>query len=383
MRGGTTPHLALGAACLVLLGFVWPWKVHGPWPQSSDLPVAPLGHPRIEERLGEGHADPGAGFRFAAYGDQRALADGEWQTLVAAIAALEPAPHFVIDTGDIVDNGEHSDQFAMLAEILAPIAHLPYLVAVGNHELHNNEGGAGRANTAACLGALDPEFGVERMYYRKDLGPVSFIFLDTNDWVYGDDGEAQDAFGERGLAQLRWLQDALASVRDRPATVVVMHHPFLQSSRKHREASQAIWSIQWEGVGLAERFLEAGVDLVLAGHTHTYERFRLELDDGRAMTLINLSGRPRSSFLWFGDGRRRARDIAGRELEWLADKGWADLAGWRITQEAAMVEDESNQFGLFTVDAAGGLALEMVFLDDESQDGQRREARVVLHRADD
>ena len=41
----------------------------------------------------------------------------------------------IIDTGDIVDNGKHADQFAMLHDILEPVRAWPYLVAVGNHEL--------------------------------------------------------------------------------------------------------------------------------------------------------------------------------------------------------------------------------------------------------
>ena len=45
--------------------------------------------------------------------------------------------------------------------------------------------------------------------------------------------------------------------------------------------------------------IEGGVDLVICGHTHTYERFRLRRGE-RELSLINLSGRPQNSFLFFG-----------------------------------------------------------------------------------
>ena len=55
-----------------------------------------------------------------------------------------------------------------------------------------------------------------------------------------------------------------------------------------------------------------------------------------------------------------------------ADEGWRDLDRWSIFQEGAMVDFSDNQFGLFTVDEAGGITMEMVFVDDEADAGIRR-----------
>jgi len=50
------------------------------------------------------------------------------------------------------------------------------------------------------------------------------------------------------------------------------------------------------------------------------------ITDGQGeIVLVNLSGRPRDSVLWFGAGGRRARDIRGREDEWFAEAGWTGL----------------------------------------------------------
>jgi hypothetical protein len=152
----------------------------------------------------------------------------------------------------------------------------------------------------------------------------------------------------------------------------VIHHPIIQSSRKHRAQARALWSYTYEGRTLPDILIDGNVDLVLTGHTHTYERFVLERADGRSLHLINISGRPRTDFLWFGASARRARDISGREIAWLADCGWTDLEDWSVTQEDAMVGGEANQFAIFNVSADGTLTMEMHFLDDDNPGGLRR-----------
>jgi len=164
---------------------------------------------------------------------------------------------------------------------------------------------------------------------------------------------------------MEWLTRTLEDPAWGPeaTTVVVMHHPLVQSSAKHRAQSRALWSYTWKGQSLPDILADGGVDLILTGHTHTYERFRLERTDGRGFVLMNLSGKPEPSFLWFGAGARRARDIHGSEEPWLHENGWRNLKSWRITQDDAMDEDESNQYGIFKVDGEGGITLAMRFLE--------------------
>jgi hypothetical protein len=180
--------------------------------------------------------------------------------------------------------------------------------------------------------------------------------------------------------QVAWLREQAADLAARDALVIaVMHHPLVQSSEKHRPSARALWAFSDGGQTLADLLLQAGVDVVLTGHTHTYERFRLVREDGRSLHLVNISGRPRDAFLWIGAGKRRARDIRGEEHEFLADAGWTGLERWRITQEDVMgKEGEADQFALFAVEEDGGLVLEMRFLDDEEPDGMRHGAPVRL-----
>lgn len=352
------------------------------WPVTSTRPVVALDHSTVEEKSKLLDGGPGSGYRFVAFGDQRALADGEWQEIIDQIGRLAEKDDrilFMLDTGDIVENGRHSDQFHRLVDILSPVRHLPYLVGVGNHEKNDNERAEALENTAAFLGYLDEKFDPSRMYYRKDIGPVRFLFLDTNDFVYGDEGKRSGP-GVRAEEQLRWLVRELEEDPSRlpPTTIAVMHHPIVQSSDKHDAQAAALWNLEVGGRSLHEVLAEGGVDVILTGHTHTYERFTIHPPGGKEIALVNLSGRPRNSFLWFGAGARRARDIKGEEVLRHREKGWKIPEGWRIAQEDFMSDNEADNFAIFTVEKNGGITLEMRFLDKESQGGLRSEPMVRI-----
>ena len=339
------------------------------WPRTSQHPVAPLGHPTLESRIQQTRFNPKDGFQFVAFGDQRALISDEWPALISSIDSLalrDDRLLFLVDTGDIVDDGSFSDQFGVQARLLQKLRRLPYLVAVGNHEMDQNRRGPARANTAAFLSSIGEPLSQDRLYYRKVVGRVRFLFLDSNDWVYSERTDIDSrAIERRAHAQLDWLFHELADPAFGPnaTTVVVMHHPLIQSSAKHRGQARFLWNSSYHGRRIADIFADAGVDLILVGHTHTYERFTVTRKDGRGFHLINLSGLPKPSFLWFGAGERRAQDLRGNELGWLHAHGWTDLAGWTVTQNDVMTKDEANQFGLFTVDAEGGVTLSVRYLD--------------------
>ena len=361
--------------------------VSGPWPTSSDLPVEALDHPTLEQRVAELGSGLDAGFRLVVFGDQRALADGEWQAMNALIRAREEsAPSSlpllsVVDTGDIVFTGQHSDQFHMLTGILEPLRAWPYLVTVGNHEVYNNDSEQARRNLVAYLGpSLGEHFDERRMYYRRDVGGVRLLFLDSNDLVYGPDGNRLHVAGlsYRGRAQMRWLDEQLDDDEGVHTTIVLLHHPPVMSSLKHRGQGAKLWSLEYEGRTLPTMLAEAGVDLVLVGHTHTYERFHLTAPGGGSFHLVNLSGRPRNDVLWFGRDDRRARDIRGEEIATLREAGWRDLEGWTIRQVDAMLGDGSNQWAELRLRPGAPVEMEVFHLVDEGRGGTRSDGAVVL-----
>jgi len=343
-----------------------------------------LGHPTLAERIRQTGSDPAAGYRFVVYGDQRALADGEWQGMIQSVSAwlkegTDPPLLFVLDTGDIVESGRHSDQFAMLREILRPIQPLPYLLAAGNHELANEQRSEARQNLNAFL-PLPPGFAdLQSYHWEQSVGALRLVALDSNVLVYRRPAESEAEHATRAAAELAWLEKQLADDSPDQHTILVLHHPLIQTSKKHRESARDLWSTQVEGRRFMDWLLDRGVDLIVCGHTHSYELFRIERTDGKGLWHLNLSGRPRDSFLWFGAGARRVHDIQGKEIEELEDDGFEGIDAFDIQQVEAMTEDERNQLAIMTVSETGALRMQLVYFDrDRPYDAQMGSERALL-----
>lgn len=370
-----------------LLGLVLSGCVGQPmWPTTSTHPVPVQEHPTLNEAVRQQGIDGRKPYRLVVFGDQRALADGEFQALVQAIAdreaALEEGPPLlaVVDTGDIVDNGKHADQFTMLHEILEPLRAYPYLVSVGNHELDQDIDFQGRRNFTTFMGdAAGPLFAETRLWYRLDVPGLRLIFLDTNQWVYRRD----DHLPEHRREQIDWLAGQMSENFD-GTTILAMHHPLVISNQKHRSLAAQLWGLK-RGDELLASLIASGTDLVLTGHTHTYERYRMTSPAGDRFHLMNVSGRPRDSFLWWGDGSRRAQDIQGREIEHLGRAGWRRefLEGWTIEQLDAMTDKdtEANQWAEITVHPDRRVEVEMFFLVDRGEGGYRSGGKFGLEQA--
>ena len=115
------------------------------------------------------------------------------------------------------------------------------LAVLGNHDVRTADG--------------EPQlsaFGMPGRWYHERLGPVELIILDST--------RTQDP------GQLAWLQQVLAAPERATATftVVAQHHPpFSAGYHGNHEPSQRL---------LVPLFAQYGVDLVLAGHDHDYQR---------------------------------------------------------------------------------------------------------------
>ena len=318
------------------------------WPRSSALPVPTLAHPAFDVAT----EDLQPPFRFAVFGDQKGLAkSGEWDALLRDLLSLDPPPAFLLDTGEIVENGVHQDQFSQLEQILSVVSHLPYLLAVGNHEIDDDDEVA-KGHVVEFLGGVigRDAFRVDQLYYAKTVGSLRLLILDSNDLVYPARGACRGRYlaGDRGARQLRWLTDELATPWD-GYTVVALHHTLILSATKHENHARCLWNGAYVAHGdrtLPEIMIDGGVDLVLTGHTHTYEVIRVSRG-GRAMLSVNVSGK--------SGGSRRARPVSDPKTAFAA-RGW-DMSGWEGVSQGAVMPAGStvNQFGLVTVTADGGL----------------------------
>jgi hypothetical protein len=138
--------------------------------------------------------------------------------------------------------------------------------AVGNHDMYTVPGGppagTGYVNYfSAQLAALGPPASdPTKMYYSYDLGAWHIVVL--NDTCMNA-GIAGGTPGCDEAVQEQWLRDDL-STYPRDCVLAVSNRPRWSSERNGNKVSEgAFWNI----------FYQYGVDLVLAGATHHYERF--------------------------------------------------------------------------------------------------------------
>lgn len=181
---------------------------------------------------------PGESFRFVAYGDSRSN-ERAHRNVVNAIMVEKPG--FVINTGDIVNKGTVPEDWDMFFRSTGPLMRTtPYYVAIGNHEQNH-----------ADFFKYFSFPGAER-YYSFNYGGSHFVILDSNMPFRVDP------------KQKKWLTDDLEANKSADFTFVFFHHP-PYSSGKH--GSDVPLRELFGGI-----FKKYGVDAVINGHDHHYER---------------------------------------------------------------------------------------------------------------
>ena len=147
----------------------------------------------------------------------------------------------------------------------------PWMPSAGNHE---NELGNGPIGFAAyqtyfrvppARGQTDLTRG---LWYAFTAGSVRVVSIANDDVTYQDGGDSY-VRGYSAGAQKAWLEAELAASRGNPQIdwIVVCMHQVAISTADH--ANGADLGIREEWVPLFDRY---GVDLVVCGHEHHYER---------------------------------------------------------------------------------------------------------------
>jgi 3',5'-cyclic AMP phosphodiesterase CpdA len=148
--------------------------------------------------------------------------------------------------------------------------HRPWMPAAGNHENELGNGPVGFAayQTYFCLPEADSDAEVRGLWYSFTAGSVRVISLNNDDICFQDGGNSY-VRGYSGGAQKRFLESALASAQqDRGIdwVVVCMHQTAVSTADR---ANGADLGIRENWLPLFDRY---GVDLVVCGHEHHYER---------------------------------------------------------------------------------------------------------------
>jgi hypothetical protein len=252
---------------------------------------------------------------LVAVGDiAECASDGDERT--GALAASLPGT--IATLGDTAyDRGTRKELEECFGASWGPVKDRIAWAVSGNHDYMTDDG----APLREYLGAAAIRDG--RTYFADVLGSWQILVLDTNcDKVAGGCGPDSP--------QVAWLRDTLAA-GDARCTVALYHHP-RWSSGYHGEtrSADAIWRTLAEG----------GVDLVLNGHEHDYERFA-PLD---------------------ASGVEAPAGIA----EIVVGTGGGDLRGFRTPPATGSVVRKSTLFGVVEATLADG-SWAIRFLDVDGQ----------------
>jgi len=206
----------------------------------------------------------GTSFRFILYGDTRSDAVAHQQVINAM--AAEEGVRLVLHTGDLVSDGEISEQWDELFALEQPlIGSVPMFAVLGNHE--TNDGWADLYFDSLVLPANAP---VPEAFYSFDYGSVHFLALDSHINAYPwyicitDDKIYDLCFTEE---QLSWLESDLDAANDSPDIehIVVVIHAGPYTSMDDRSGNGQIRE-------LLDLFAQKRVSLIVSGHDHYYER---------------------------------------------------------------------------------------------------------------
>jgi hypothetical protein len=196
----------------------------------------------------------------------------------------------------------------MFTPMAALLRQVPLFASLGNHEYVTNQGQPYLDNF--YLPANNPA-GTER-YYSFDWGPVHFVALDSNCAV-GLSSSDRCTLAE----QKSWVAQDLAATRQ-PWKVAFFHHP-PWSSGEH--GSQLTMRRQFGPL-----FEQYGVDVVLTGHDHNYERSKPMKGEG-----VAASGTRGVVYLVVGSGGASLRPFPAAQPSWTAYRNNSDVGYLDVT----------------------------------------------------
>jgi hypothetical protein len=175
----------------------------------------------------------------------------------------------VVAAGDISMCSNDND--ALTAQLLADIPGT--VLALGDNaypngdlsdymDCYNPTWGQFKDRTYPIPGNHDYRKGNSSGYFQYFKGISPYYAYDLGDWrIYALNSNIDVT---EGSEQIKWLQQDLAE-HPRQCVLAYWHHPRWSSGSKH--GSDADMQVLWE------TFYNAGAELVLNGHEHSYERF--------------------------------------------------------------------------------------------------------------
>ena len=187
-------------------------------------------------------------FRFVAYGDNRTRHDVHRRVVERILQ--NGIPDFILQSGDMVENGDDSAQwplfFSIEKDLLRQTAFFP---ALGNHEHHTQY--------------FESIFHDGAPYYSFDWGNAHFTVVDS-------DIENAASY-ERGRSvywneEVRWLEDDLNQHQKAAYRFVMAHHPPFTAVVSRQGTNPHM-------TALTPMFEKYHVSAAFFGHDHNYQHY--------------------------------------------------------------------------------------------------------------
>ena len=154
----------------------------------------------------------------------------------------------------------------------------PLYTSPGNHDYHDADLTAEYARNTHQTAyyqnftmPVDGEAGGvashSQAFYSFDIGNIHFLSLDS----YGKEAGMYHLYDVEG-PQVEWVKKDLAANKNKGWVVAFWHHPPYTMGSHNSDKESELVLIREKFIKVLE---EAGVDLVLCGHSHGYERSKL------------------------------------------------------------------------------------------------------------
>ena len=226
-----------------------------------------------------------AALRFTSFGDQSTPtlnamvrgSTGEYTAGDVTSGVERLAPLFNLVNGDLCYANLSGDRIRTWSDWFESNSrsarYRPWMPAAGNHEneLGNGPVGYGAYQSYFAL----PDSGADRelrgLWYSFTAGSLRVISVNNDDICLQDGGNSY-VFGYSGGAQKRWLETELGAARNDSRidwVVVCMHQTAVSTGGNATNGADL--GIRRDWLPLFDRY---GVDLVVCGHEHHYERSR-------------------------------------------------------------------------------------------------------------
>ena len=186
---------------------------------------------------------------------------------ISVQALMDFDPDIVLLAGDLSYADGYVERWDSFARMMQPLAsQIPLLTTGGNHEVGSSE--AWQSYMQRWPTPFKGSGSSNFCYYGKEVGPMHVIALCS----YAGFNESSP--------QYQWLKSYLLTSIDREKTpwlIAMMHVPFYNSNSGHWMEGELM------RLSMEPLLYEYGVDVVISGHVHSYERtsavYNNELDE--------------------------------------------------------------------------------------------------------